>query len=132
MASMSYSPDHSFETQQEVVSPPRTQSADAAPLDDLDRAWLQQQNDYIFQPYGGAPQSTSAVGIAIAAGSAAKGAGGSTQPARVAAGIAAAKPAPVPVAGAAGAKKGGKVVQPIEAAQWYQNPDQLEVRTTLH
>jgi hypothetical protein len=86
-------------------------------LDDLDRAWQQQQGDYDYS--GGTAKPMA--GQSNAAGT--KPAGSVRAPA------AAATQAPQqPAVTADGARKAGdRASQPLQASQWYINPDQLEV-----
>jgi hypothetical protein len=86
-------------------------------LDDLDRAWQQQQGDYDYS--GGTAKPMA--GQSNAAGT--KPAGSVRAPA------AAATQAPQQLAATAdGARKAvDRASQPLQASQWYINPDQLEV-----
>eukprot|EP01032_Pedospumella_encystans_P008179 gene8179-9738_t len=92
-----------------------TPSQAAAVFDDLDRAWMQEQTDFVYdQPIR------------------------STLPTHVAKPVATAQTGfvakAIPIGLGPSVSKGGTVnktaakpLQSIEAAQWYQNPDQLEI-----
>jgi hypothetical protein len=85
-------------------------------LDDLDRAWQQQQGDYDYS--GGTAKPMA--GQSNAAGT--KPAGSARAP------TAAATREPQQPAVTADGKAVDRASQPLQASQWYINPDQLEVR----
>jgi hypothetical protein len=97
------------------VPPQGEKGAELSVLDDLDRAWQQQQGDYDYS--GGKIEPAGVQGNAASA----KPAGSARAP------TAAATQTPQRPAVTTDGNPVDRASQPLQASQWYINPDQLEV-----